>query len=329
MAAPWRVLTLAPLGKDLMSGLFGPLGDAVELIFPETRDRAGTIAAMADAELVIGDFTHRLKLDTETLAAAPRLAFVQTPSVGTDSVDTVMLAEAGVPVANAAGANARGVAEWAVGAAFVLCRHLAWADRGVRAGGWPQPELLARGPREIHTQRVGIVGYGAIGAEAGRLFEALGCPVSYWSRRRRPEVSATYRELDDLFAVSDILVLALPLTPDTRGLVDARRLALMPDKALLVNVGRGGVVPDDAVVAALESGRLAGAALDVYEQEPLPAGHPLRSREDVLLSPHGAGGTAQAQINIVAAVRDNITAAVQGRPVVNVVNGVDPLVRRR
>ncbi|GLZ08653.1 3-phosphoglycerate dehydrogenase [Actinomadura sp. NBRC 104412] len=329
MATPWRVLTLAPFGKDLVRGLFEPLGDAVELLFPESRDEDGLLAVLPDAELVIGDFTGLFSLDKRVLEAAPHLAFVQTPSVGTDSVDVDMLAKAGVPVANAAGANARGVAEWALGAALVLCRHLAWADRGVRAGGWPQRELLARNPREIHTQRVGIVGYGAIGSETARLFEALGAPVSYWSRRRRPEASATYRELDDLLAVSDILVLTLPLTPDTRGLLDARRLALLPDRALLVNVGRGGVVADDVVAEALESGRLGGAALDVYEQEPLPPDHPLRSREDVLLSPHGAGGTGQAQINIVSAVRDNITAAVTGKPVANVVNGVDPLVRRR
>ncbi|WP_395110559.1 NAD(P)-dependent oxidoreductase [Actinomadura sp. SCN-SB] len=329
MATPWRVLTLAPLDRDLVKGLFKPLGDAVELLFPESRDEDGLLAVLPGAELIIGDFTGLFSLDKRVLEAAPHLAFVQTPSVGTDSVDVDMLAKAGIPVANTAGANARGVAEWALGAALVLCRHLAWADRGVRAGGWPQRELLARNPREIHTQRVGIVGYGAIGSETARLFEALGSPVSYWSRRRRPEASATYRELDDLLAVSDILVLTLPLTPDTRGLLDARRLALLPDQALLVNVGRGGVVADDVVVEALESGRLGGAALDVYEREPLPPDHPLRSREDVLLSPHGAGGTGQAQFNIVAAVRDNIVAAVTGKPVANVVNGVDPLVRRR
>jgi D-3-phosphoglycerate dehydrogenase len=329
MTTPWRVLTLAPLGRDLMKGLFAASGEEVELTFPESRDREGLLAAMADAELVIADFTGTLRVDAEAVAAAPRLAFVQTPSVGTDSVDTETLAGRGIPVANTAGSNARAVAEWAVGAALALCRHLVWGDRGVREGKWPQMELLARGPREIHTQRVGIVGFGAIGAEAARLFEALGCRVSYWTRRPRPEASATYRELDDLLAESDILVVALPLTPETTGLIDAARLDLLPANALLVNVARGGIVPDGAVLAALESGRLAGAALDVFEQEPPPVNHPLRSHENVLLSPHAAGGTGQAQLNIVSMVRDNITAAVRGRPVAHVVNGVDPQVRRR
>ncbi|MFD0692167.1 NAD(P)-dependent oxidoreductase [Actinomadura fibrosa] len=330
MTAPWRILSLLPLDEDLVRGLFGHLGDAAELAFPRTRDRAGLHAALADgAELVIGDYTGRLRLDAEAAAEAPKLAFVQMPAVGTDSLDVPALTALDVPVANAAGANARGVAEWAVGAAFALCRHLAWADRGVRAGGWPQAELLARATREIHTQRIGIVGFGAIGAEAARLFQALGCAVSYWTRRPRPDASATYRELDDLVATSDILVLALPLTDETRGLLGPERLALLPENALLVNVARGGIAPDDAVLAALESGRLAGAALDVFDNEPLPPDHGLRSHENVLLSPHGAGGTTQSQLNIVSMVRDNITAAVEGRDVRNVVNGVKAQIRRR
>ncbi|WP_067818880.1 NAD(P)-dependent oxidoreductase [Actinomadura kijaniata] len=329
MTAPWRILALPPLDEDLVRGLFTRLGDSVEVLFPAARDRAGLLAALPQAEIVIGDFTGRLALDAEAVAAAPRLAFVQMPAVGTDSLDTAALAAAGVPAANTAGANARSVAEWAVGAAFALCRGLVWNDRAVRAGGWPQMEALARGPREIHTQRVGIVGYGAIGAETARLFAALGCPVSYWSRRRRENAVATYRDLDDLLARSDILVLALPLTDDTRGLVGPDRLALLPDRALLVNVARGGIAPDDAVLAALESGRLAGAALDVFDTEPPAEDHPLRAHENVLLSPHVAGATGQAQLNIVTRVRDNITAVVEGRPAASVVNGVDPQVKRR
>ncbi|MEU9872232.1 NAD(P)-dependent oxidoreductase [Actinomadura sp. NPDC048021] len=329
MTAPWRILSLPPIADEIVRGLFAPLGDAAEVAFPQARDRAGLLAALAGADVVIGDFTGRLALDAEAAAAAPRVSFVQMPAVGTDSIDVAAWAAAGVPVANAAGFNARGVAEWAVGAAFALCRNLARGDRAVRAGGWPQMEMAALGPREIHTQRVGIVGFGAIGAEAARLFAALGCTVSYWTRRRRPQAAATYRELDELMAMSDVLVIALPLTEETKGLIGPERLALLPDKALLVNVARGGIAPDDAVLAALESGRLAGAALDVFEQEPLPQGHPLRSREDVLLSPHAAGASVQSQLNLLGMVRDNVTAAVQGRDVLNVVNGIKPQVNRR
>ncbi|MEU8797281.1 NAD(P)-dependent oxidoreductase [Spirillospora sp. NPDC048819] len=329
MTAPWRILSLPPIDQNVVRRLFEPLGDAAEVTFPQARERAALLSALSGADIVIADFSARLALDAEAVRAAPRLAFVQMPAVGTDSIDIAALAAAGVPAANAAGFNARGVAEWAVGASFALCRHLAWADRGVRAGKWPQMEVVARRPREIHTQRVGIVGFGAIGAEAARLFAALGCAVSYWTRRPRPEAAARYRELDDLLATSDIVVLALPLTDETRGMIGPERLALLPDDALLVNVARGGIVPDDAIVAALESGRLAGAALDVFDEEPLPDDHPLRTNEDVLLSPHAAGTSVQSQLNLVSVVRDNVTAAVEGREVQNVVNGVNPHVRRR
>lgn len=323
--APWRLLALLPIGEELIHQLFDPLG--AEVVVPATRDRAGLRAALDGAELVVGDYTGELALDAEAVAAAPRLAFAQMPSVGVDSCDLDALARAGVPVANTAGANARSVAEWALAAALDLSRQLSWADRRMREGGWPQMETAARGADLLANRRVGVLGMGAIGTEVARLFEAVGCQVAYWSRRRRE--SGVYRELDELLAGSDVLVVCLPLTPETRGLLDAGRLALLPEGALLVNVARGGIAPDDAVLAALDGGRLAGAALDVYEAEPLPAGHPLRRHENVLLSPHASGATRQSQLNIIAAVMENVRAAIEGRPVANVVNGVDPLVRRR
>jgi D-3-phosphoglycerate dehydrogenase / 2-oxoglutarate reductase len=321
----WRLLALPPLGDDLIRRIFGQL-DA-DLAVPATRDREGLHAALADAELVVGDFTGALAIDAAAVAAAPRLAFLQMPSVGVDSCDIAALTAAGVPVANAAGANARSVAEWALAATLDLSRGIAWADRRVREGGWPQLEVAARGSDELANRRVGVLGMGAIGSQVARLFEAFGCQVAYWSRRRRPE--GVYKEIDELLATSDVLVVCLPLTPETRGLLGPERLALLPAGAMLVNVARGGIAPDDAVLAALESGGLAGAALDVYDEEPLPADHPLRRHENVLLSPHCAGATRQAQLNIITAVLDNVRAAVAGRPVANVVNDVDPLVRRR
>lgn len=322
---PWRLLALPPLGEDVIHHVFGPLG--ADVTVPARRDPEGLRAALADADLVVGDFTGELTLDAAAVAAAPRLAFVQMPQVGVDSCDLGALTAAGVPVANTAGANARSVAEWALAAALDLSRRLTWADRRMREGRWPQMETAARGADELTNRRVGVLGMGAVGAEVTRLFEALGCQVAYWSRRRRP--AGVFKELDQLLATSDIVVVCLPLTPETRGLLHAGRLALLPDGAFLVNVSRGGIAPDDAVLAALESGRLAAAALDVYEREPLPAGHPLRRHENVVLSPHAAGATRQSQLNIITMVLDNMRAAVEGRPVVNVVNDVDPLIRYR
>jgi len=322
----WKIAVLLPLPPEVIELLFAPLKDRAEVVLPPSRDRAGQHAALAEADLSVGDFSGELAMDADAVAAAPRLVFHQQPQVGVDTCDLDALTAAGVAVANTAGANTRSVAEWAVGAAFALCRRFVWTDRRMREGGWPQ--LDVRG-RELHAQRVGIVGYGAIGAEAARLFQALGCRVSYWSRTPRPDAVADYLDLDELLAASDVLVVAVALTPETAGLIGPERLALLPQDALLVNVARGGIVPDDAVLAALESGRLAGAALDVFEREPLPAGHPLRSHEQVLLSPHAAGASTQAQLNVIGQVMANLTAVLDGRPVEHVVNGLPPLIRRR
>ncbi|MDH6581326.1 D-3-phosphoglycerate dehydrogenase [Streptomyces sp. SAI-133] len=322
---PWQLLVLAPLGAERVHDAFGAL-DA-EVVLPASRDREGLHTALAEAELVVADFTSTLAIDADAVAAAPKLAFVQMPGLGVESFDLQALTAAGVPLANTAGANAQSVAEWALAAAFDLSRGITWADRQVRSGAWPQLEAAARGANMLSERRVGILGMGAIGTEAARLFEAVGCSVSYWSRRRR--TTGVYKEIDELLATSDVLVVCLPLTPETRGMLHAQRLALLPQGALLVNVARGGIAPDEAILEAVESGSLAGAALDVFEQEPLPADHPLRRHEAVVLSPHTAGATRRAQRNMLTAVVDNIKAAMEGRPVANVVNDADALVRRR
>ncbi|GHH71589.1 2-hydroxyacid dehydrogenase [Streptomyces sulfonofaciens] len=321
----WRVLALPPLAEKRLHELFDPLG--VQLSVPAVRDRAGVLAALEDVDIVMGDYTGALAFEADAVAAASRLAFLQVPRVGLDSFDVEALTAAGVPVANAPGANARAVAEWALAATLDLTRSLTWADRRMREGGWPQFDTTARGADELGNRRVGILGMGAIGAEVKRLFEALGSPVVYWSRRRRAE--GTFLEMEELLATSDVVVVCLPLTAETHGLLDARRIGMMKEGAFLVNVARGEIAPDDAVLAALESGRLAGAALDVYVQEPLSVAHPLRSHENVLLSSHTAGATRQSLKNVFSVTFENVKAAIEGRPVANVVNGIDPVITKR
>jgi D-3-phosphoglycerate dehydrogenase / 2-oxoglutarate reductase len=308
---PWRLLVLVPLGEDLIRGVFGAL-DA-EISVPAVRDSEGMHAALADADLVVGDYTGALAMDAAAVAAAPDLAFVQMPSVGVDTCDLDALTAAGVPLANAAGANARSVAEWALAAAFDLARSITWADRRMRASEWPQMETAARGADELGGRRVGILGMGAIGTEVMRLFDAIGCQTAYWSRRRRPD--GVFKEIDELLATSDVVVVCLPRTPETAGLLNAERLALMPARSLLVNVARGGIAPDDAVLAALESGTLAGAALDVYDQEPLPADHPLRHTDHTLLLAHCGWPTDESYSHMIPDTVAVIDAFLDGSPI--------------
>jgi D-3-phosphoglycerate dehydrogenase len=326
----WRLLALPPLDESLLAALFADL--PVEVRTPAERTPAAVTAALSEADLVVGDWSGALGLTGDQVAAAPRLAFVQQPSVGVDSLDVDALAAAGVPLANTAGANAVSVAEWCVGASYAVLRWLSWAGARTRAGEWPQLEVAQRGGGEVAGRRVGIVGMGPIGAECARRFVALGADVAYWSRRERPAAeSGGARWLDQhaLFAHAQLLVVVIALAPATRNIVSAERLAQLPAGAFVVNAARGGVLDEMALLDAIRSGHVAGAALDVFATEPLPADSPLRAEDRILLSPHAAGATREAQGRLIAAVIDNVRRAVSGEPVVNVVNGVDPLVRRR
>jgi D-3-phosphoglycerate dehydrogenase len=268
-------------------------------------------------------------LDAEAVAAASRLGFAQSPVVGVDGHDLGALAAAGVPLANAAGTNDLAVAEWCLAAALALLRDLVRTDARMHAGEWPE---LALRHGELAGLRVGVVGLGAAGKRCTSLFGALGCEVAYWSRRRRAESEpngAAYLPLDRLLARSDLLILTVALTPETTGLIGAEALAALPSGALLVNAARGPVLDRAALLAALESGRLAGAALDVFDPEPPPPDDPLLGRRDVLLSPHIAGATRKTWTRVVRLVGENLAAAVAGEPVRNVVNGAPPVVRRR
>jgi D-3-phosphoglycerate dehydrogenase len=327
---PWRLLALAPLDLELWKALFDGL--PIEVTVPAERTQTAVADAIADADLVVGDWTGALRIGAAEVAAASRLAFVQQPSVGVDTLDVDALAAAAVPAANAAGANAVSVAEWCVGASYAVLRWLSWADARVREGEWPQLETSRRGGGELAGRRVGIIGMGRIGVECAQRFVALGADVAHWSRTERSAEQAggaRWLPLDELLAHSQLLVVVVALTPQTRGLLTAESFARMPEGSYVVNAARGGVLDEDALLEAIRSGRLAGAALDVYATEPLPADSPLRGEDRVLLSPHAGGATREAQGRVIAAVVENVRRAVGGEPVDNVVNGVDPVVRRR
>lgn len=330
MDDPWRLLALPPLDEPALRLIFD--GVDVDVVVPAERSAAGVAAALADAELVLGDWTGGLQLTADEVAGSRRLAFVQQPSVGVDSIDVDALAARGIPVANAAGANAVAVAEWCVGATYGVLRWLAYADAKVRAGEWPQLEISRRGGGELAGRRVGIIGMGPIGIEAAARFVALGADVAHWSRHeRRPEDAggARWLDLDALLAHSQVLVVVIALAAETRGLLSAERLEKLPQGAFVVNAARGGVLDEMALLAAIRSGHLAGAALDVYATEPLPPDSPLREEDRIMLSPHAAGATREATTRLIRAVVENIGRAVAGEPVLHVVNGVEPVITRR
>ena len=316
----WRVLALSPLPVEILQQMFGD--PRAELVVPSARTQAAVDEQLPEVDIVVGDWTHQLRVDDPSA----RVSLVQMPSVGVDTINLAACAAAGVPVANTAGANARSVAEWCLAATLALFRKTVEGDGAVRRGEWPQISL---GARDLAGSRIGVLGMGAIGSRVAQLFGALDCEVQYWSRSRREGVPAAYVELDGLLASSDVVVVVIPLAPDTRQLLDSRRLGQLKPGSFVVNGARGGIIDEDALIDALRSGQVGGAALDVFRTEPLPATSPLRELPRVVLSPHMAGSSEQAAAAIVAQSAANLRRAYDGAPLVDVVNGVDPVVRRR
>ena len=265
-------------------------------------DSAALEAALPEADAWI--VRNRTPVRGRLLAAAGRVRVIGRLGVGLDNIDVAACAARGIEVIPATGANAESVAEYVVTAALMLLRGAYFSTRAVEAGAWPR-QTLSQG-REAAGKVIGIVGYGSIGQLTARKAEALGMKVVSYD----PQVaSPSQRSLDALLMESDVVSLHIPLTPQTRGLLGRERLALMKRDAVLVNTARGGIVDEAALAAMLREGRLGGAALDVFEAEPLAAGSPLAGAPRLLLTPHIAGVTLESNERVSAVVAERVAAA--------------------
>lgn len=260
--------------------------DGLDVRYPD-QDRALDEAEMV--ELVRGCAGLIVGVDPVTrpvLEAGPLRVVVKYGS-GLDNIDVAAARDLNVALSSTPGANARSVAELAIALLLALARHVAVHDRAVRGGSWSR-----RTGSELAGKRLGVVGYGAVGREVARIARGLDMEVV----AHDPLVSdaeVPLVPLAELLAESDAVSLHLPLTEETRGLVDADALAAMPPGALLVNTARGGIVDEAALADALASGRLGGAALDTFAEEP-PAASPLLALDNVVLSPHAGAATVEA-----------------------------------
>ncbi|WP_258349101.1 2-hydroxyacid dehydrogenase [Saccharopolyspora gregorii] len=284
------------------------------------QDPADHLDALATATIVLAPLEKERRIGAELLDAMPRCELVQSVAVGFDGVDHLAAAERGIPVANLPGFNADAVADWTVGSLLFLLRHYAAGHRKVESGGWG-PEGL-RG-RDLAALTVGILGFGNIGRAVARRLDGFGARVVVHDPVPS-EPGREYLPLAEAVAASDVLSLHLPLNTATHGLVGDELLARMRRGGYVLNAGRGGVLDERALVRALDSGQLAGAALDVFEQEPLPADSPLRGRSDVLLNPHTAGVTWDAYHNLRGKLFAKLAAVLSGERPADVVNGVEP-----
>lgn len=244
------------------------------------------------------------QLPGELLREARRLRVIGRAGVGTDNIDLAEATALGIAVINAPSGNTIAVAELFFGALLSFVRHLPRAFNSMRAGRWDRSDLLGT---EICGRTLGIVGLGRIGGEIATRAHAFGMRVFAYDpyvQRERFEILRVERidKLDDLLSRADVLTVHTPLTDETRGMIGAEALARLPRSAIVCNFARGGIVDDAALTDALSSGRLRGALLDVYPKEPLAKDHPLRTMENVLLTPHLGASTAEGQRNVAVDV---------------------------
>ena len=301
------LLTTHPLHPAAFARLRG----AFRVVEPAALDDASLIAAARDAELMI----VRAPLPKSIFAASPRLRAAIRHGAGLDMVPLPEATKAGVLVTNVPGANARTVAEHVMMVSMMLMRQYRCIDQEWRGGHWHPARARAEQTGELHGQTLGIIGYGAIGqAVASMAVHGFGMRVLGFRASSTPMPEHVKRAtVDEVLAQSDIVVLACPLNDETRGMINHARLGRMKRSAFLINVARGPVIVEADLIAALQAGQIAGAALDVFDTQPLPPNHAYRAMQNVVLTPHIAGITAPSMERIALTCAEQALAILEGK----------------
>jgi len=289
-----------------------PFG-TVRLYTSRAADRSELFQRLAPAEVIINVRAYTA-LDAEALSHAPKLKLISILGTGTDNVDLAAARQRGVTVTNTPGVGAPSVAELTLGLMLAVTRAIPLSDQRVRNGVWQHVE----GP-ELEGKTLGLLGLGAIGSRVARMARGLGMRVVAWSftpdLQRAASLGVELVQRDEVFRRADIVSVHLRNTPEVRGLVGSRELALMRPEAYLINTARGALVDAEALARALRDGKLAGAGLDVFTEEPLvPERNPFHGLDNVVLTPHLGAVTREANARSRAMPVDNIIAYLEGRP---------------
>ncbi len=312
---PYRVLVTDDVDRDGVAILEAEPQLQVDEVPTLPKDEL--LARIGDYDAIVGRSATRIS--AELLQRATRLKVVGRAGVGVDNVAMDVATSLGIAVINAPAGNTVAVAELVFGVLLSLVRHLPKAVASMRAGRWDRSQLLGT---ELKGKTLGIVGLGRIGSEVALRAHAFGMQVIAFDPYVADTRFATLRvqraaTLDALLDEADVLTVHTPLTDETKGLIGRSEIARLRAGAIVANLARGGIVDDAALTAALESGHLRGAALDVYVTEPMTAEHPLRAMDDVILTPHIGASSAEAQRNVAVdvclAVRDALLRDEIGR----------------
>lgn len=297
---------LAPSGLELLARTPG-----LEVVNCAGKPKTELEAALEQAHALIVRSETRVTVDL--LKRAPQLRVIARAGIGVDTIDVHAATRRGIAVMNAPGANTVSAAEHAMALLLGLVRHIPWAAESMRHGEWDRKKYEGT---ELRGKTMGIVGLGRIGGHVSQLARAFGMTVvahdPYLPSERAAALQVRILPLEQLLQTADVVTLHVALTDQTRHLINAERLALMKPTAVLINTARGELVDEAALVEAVTARRIRGAAVDVFAKEPLPADSPLRGLDRVILTPHLAASTAEAQdrvsLEISTAVRDALLA---------------------
>ncbi|WP_435078203.1 phosphoglycerate dehydrogenase [Halococcus sp. AFM35] len=310
-----KVLVTDPIAEPGIERL-REAGHTVETAYDAEGEALLETVADANA-LVVRSGTD---VTAELLDAAPDLAIVGRAGIGVDNIDIDAATEQGVIVANAPEGNVRAAAEHTVAMTFAAARSIPQAHARLKTGEWAKGDYLGT---ELNGATLGIVGFGRVGQEVAKKLDGLGMDLvaydPYISEERAANLGAELVELDDCLARADVLTMHTPLTPETEALVGEEELDRLGD-GYLINCARGGVVDEAALAAAVDDGTLAGAAIDVFADEPLDADSPLLRVDDVVVTPHLGASTHAAQENVATDIADQVLSAFAGEPVMNALN---------
>lgn len=263
------------------------------------------------------------RIDESLLDANPDLRFISSMSVGVDHIDVTAATARGIPVGNTPGVLVETTADATFALLLATARRLVEADRFVRGGHWRlenawSPDFFVG--KDVAGATLGIVGLGEVGQAVARRAAGFGMHVIGWNRSDRAVPGVTPVELDTLLAESDFVSVNVALTPDTKMLIDERRLGLMKPDAVLINTARGGIVDEAALAEALRAGTLGAVGLDVFEREPVPADHPLLNLPNVVTTPHIGSATLSTRAKMADMAVANILAALAGEPMQSCAN---------
>ena len=304
---------------DLSYDCIRQFGDVT--LYQRTDSESETIERIGDSEIVL---VNKVPITEAVLAACPNIKLICVQATGYNIVDVEACAKRGIPVTNVPSYGTAAVAQFTMALMLEMCHRIGLHNHSVHQGDWAKAETFCywlTPQMELAGKTLGIIGFGRIGQAVGQLAKAFGMNVIAYNRSQCEEGRriAKYVDLETIFTQSDILSLHCPQTAETQNLINAETISKMKDGAMLVNTARGGLVDEEALVAALESGKLRYAAVDVVSREPMPLDNPLLKTRKCIITPHIAWAPVESRQRLLDTVVENIRCYLNGNPQ-NVVN---------